>query len=171
MDNANTDHDFNDAKDLLQDVESAAITYEYASQGQRFLNWLIDNLFIRYAVGYISGIVWGLMLREFAPDFLNKIAAAQQNNVMSIEFYLLAFFIAIVNYFIYYTFCEKLFKGYTLGKLITGTRAIRQDGDELTFKDAALRSLSRCVPFEVFSGFSTLPWHDSWTNTMVIKSR
>jgi len=66
--------------------------------------------------------------------------------------------------------CEKAFKGRTLGKVISGTRAIRNDGGELTLKDALLRSLSRLVPFEVFSGFGT-PWHDSWTNTQVIKAR
>jgi uncharacterized RDD family membrane protein YckC len=76
-----------------------------------------------------------------------------------------------LNYIVYYTLCEKLLKGYTLGKLITGTRAIRQDGGELTFRNALLRSLSRCVPFEVFSGFNTLTWHDSWTDTKVIKAR
>jgi uncharacterized RDD family membrane protein YckC len=85
--------------------------------------------------------------------------------------YIISYIIVIINYVFYYTLCEKLFKGYTLGKLITGTRAMRQDGEALTFKDALLRSLSRLVPFEVFSGFSTLPWHDSWTNTMVVKSR
>ncbi|MBK6634385.1 MAG: hypothetical protein IPG38_08770 [Chitinophagaceae bacterium] len=55
--------------------------------------------------------------------------------------------------------------------MVTGTRAIRQDGNELTFKDALLRSLCRLVPFEVFSGFNILTWHDSWTETMVIKAR
>ena len=66
---------------------------------------------------------------------------------------------------------EKLFKGYTVGKLITGTRAIREDGKELTFKNAILRSLSRMVPFEPFSAFGGSPWHDRWTKTRVIKSR
>jgi uncharacterized RDD family membrane protein YckC len=40
--------------------------------------------------------------------------------------------IIIVNYLVYYTLCEKLFRGQTLGKLITGTRAIRTDGEKLT---------------------------------------
>jgi hypothetical protein len=40
----------------------------------------------------------------------------------------------------------------------------------LTFKDALLRSLCRLIPFEVFSGFG-VPWHDSLTNTMVVKKR
>ncbi|MBS1653790.1 MAG: RDD family protein [Bacteroidetes bacterium] len=83
---------------------------------------------------------------------------------------LLGYIIMIFNYIVYYTFCEKVFKGHTLGKLITGTRAIREDGEELTFKDAILRTLSRLVPFEPFTGFGT-PWHDSWTKTRVVKTR
>jgi uncharacterized RDD family membrane protein YckC len=84
---------------------------------------------------------------------------------------LILYLVGILNYLLYYTFCEKVFKGYTLGKLITGTRAIRDDGNELTFKDAILRSLSRLVPFEALSAFGYSPWHDSWTKTTVIKSR
>ena len=81
--------------------------------------------------------------------------------------------IAYFNYIFYYTICETAFKGYTLGKIITGTRAVRNDGSNLTFKDAILRSLSRIVPFEVFSGLGSPcnPWHDTWTKTMVIKAR
>jgi uncharacterized RDD family membrane protein YckC len=89
----------------------------------------------------------------------------------SLEVVVFGVILAYFNYIIYYTFCEKLFRGYTLGKLVTGTRAIRTDGQELTFRDTILRTLSRIVPFEVFSGFGGHPWHDEWTKTMVIKSR
>ena len=92
-------------------------------------------------------------------------------NESSGSFILSTYLISIVNYLMYYTICEKLFKGYTLGKLITGTRAIRTDGQELTIRDAFLRTLSRCVPFEPFSALGNNPWHDRWTDTMVIKSR
>ncbi len=108
------------------------------------------------------------MLGLIAPEFISNIA---NDGAMSSGIFLLSFMIGYLNYIVYYTLCEKLFKGYTLGKIITGTRAIRQDGQELTLKNALLRSLSRCVPFEVFSGFNTLTWHDSWTDTMVVKSR
>ena len=64
-----------------------------------------------------------------------------------------------------------VFKGYTLGKLLTGTKAIRVDGLQMTFKDVVIRSLSRIVPFEVFSGLGDKPWHDSWSRTMVVKTR
>lgn len=155
-------------EDLL--VEEAYIDnhFVYATQGQRFLNWLIDNLLMRYGLAYLTGMGVGFLIAVTAPGFFEDMAYS--DGPFNVLFFL-GIFIAYLNYIIYYTLCEKLFKGYTLGKLITGTRAIRQDGKELTFKDALLRSLSRCVPFEVFSGFNTLTWHDSWTDTMVIKAR
>ncbi|ODT91451.1 MAG: hypothetical protein ABS85_12565 [Sphingobacteriales bacterium SCN 48-20] len=85
---------------------------------------------------------------------------------------LFSYEIVLISYLLYYSICEKVFKGYTLGKLLSGTRAIRADGGELTFKDAFLRSLSRLVPFEQFSIWSGNGlWHDSWTKTRVIKAR
>jgi uncharacterized RDD family membrane protein YckC len=60
-------------------------------------------------------------------------------------------------------------KGRTLGKLITGTAAVKDDGTALTFKDVLLRSVCRLIPFEpisiLFGGF----WHDTLAHTMVIK--
>ena len=156
-------------KDFLAEESYGLNDFVYASQGQRFLNWLIDNLVMRFGLSYLTGMAIGTLLAVAAPDFLNDIANSDRN--MSGEILLLALMIGILNYTLYYTLCEKLFRGYTLGKVITGTRTIRQDGKELTFKDALLRSLSRLVPFELFSGFNTLTWHDSWTDTMVIKSR
>ena len=156
-------------EDLLSDETYIDDHFVYATQGQRFLNWLIDNLLMRYGLSYLTGMAIGTLLAVIAPDFLSELAYSESN--MSGGILLLTFLVGYLNYIIYYTISEKLFRGYTLGKLITGTRAIRQDGKELTFKNALLRSLSRLVPFEVFSGFSTLTWHDSWTDTMVIKAR
>jgi uncharacterized RDD family membrane protein YckC len=140
--------------------------YEYASTGQRFLNLLIDVLFMRFVLDYATGYLLGLLLYSAYPD-----DAAGFFEEASFSLFLFVYLSSIVNYLIYYTFCEKVFKGVTLGKLITGTRAIRNDGNELSFKDAFLRSLSRIVPFEAFSGFGGHPWHDQWTKTMVIKTR
>ncbi len=155
---------------LSSESDMLQIEHSYATQGQRFLNYLIDNLLLRFGLSYVTGIAVGYLLGIIAPDFITRIAFSQER-FFNWDLFLLALLIGYVNYIIYYTICEKLFKGYTLGKLITGTRAIRQDGEELSFKDALMRSLVRCVPFEMFSGFSTLTWHDSWTKTMVIKTR
>ena len=144
-----------------------SIPYTPATQGQRFLNWLIDNLLMRFGLSYLSGIIVGFLMAKLFPEYAIRVVYSEDKS----DLILIGLIIVIFNYLVYYTFCEKVFKGYTLGKLITGTRAIRDDGQELTFKDAFLRTVSRLVPFEVFSGFADKPWHDSWTKTMVVKAR
>jgi uncharacterized RDD family membrane protein YckC len=68
-----------------------------------------------------------------------------------------------------YTFLETVTKGRTIGKMVTKTRAITEDGSTISFSDALKRSLIRCIPFEPFSAFSGRPWHDKWSNTKVIR--
>jgi len=147
------------------------VEYRLASQGQRFLNLLIDGLFMRFVLSLATGYVFGYILLAIAPDFLGEVAYEIDGGTKTWRFWVLTFSLGYFNYLIYYTISEKAFRGYTLGKLLTGTRAIREDGEELTFKDAILRTLSRIVPFEAFSGLGDKPWHDSWTKTIVIKSR
>jgi uncharacterized RDD family membrane protein YckC len=151
--------------DLSEELESF-VQYQRASTGQRFLNWLIDVLLMQYGLVYLTGTIVGLLLAALFPSYVNKIYYDKS----TWDVILISYVVGIFNYLIYYPICEKAFRGYTLGKLITGTRAIRTDGTELTFKDALLRTLCRLVPFEILTGFGT-PWHDLWTNTTVIKSR
>ncbi len=150
--------------DLLTNEIDPYFQYVHATQGQRFLNFIIDNILMRLTLTYASGYVVGGILQVIAPELLLKLL----DNDNKVGLYVLSYMIVIINYIVYYTLCEKLFRGQTLGKLITGTKALRTDGEELTFKDALLRSLCRLVPLEVFSGFG-VPWHDTWTNTMVVK--
>ncbi len=153
-------------QDLLSDDLSPFFEYTKATQGQRFLNFLIDNVFIRLALNYTTGIVIGKILWVVAPNFMFYLARDSNTSGLLI----FSFIIVIVSYLIYYTLCEKIFKGMTLGKLITRTRAVKYNGEELSFRDAFLRSACRLIPFEVLSGFGE-PWHDSITNTMVIQTR
>lgn len=150
--------------DLLTNEIDPYFQYLHATQGQRFLNFIIDNILMRLTLTYASGYVVGQILQVIAPEFLLRLL----DDDSKVGLYVLSYMIVIINYLVYYTLCEKLFKGQTLGKLITGTKALRTDGQELTFKDALLRSLCRLVPLEIFSGFG-VPWHDAWTNTMVVK--
>lgn len=143
------------------------MTYEQATTGQRFVNWFVDNILLRLVITYLTGELLVNFLLNVAPEFTYRAFG----DGVAFEGYLVSYLFAIFHYLFYYTICEKAFKGYTLGKLISGTRAIRLDGQELTMKDAILRSLSRMVPFEVLSGFGYAPWHDSWTKTTVIKTR
>ena len=151
----------------LADELNQFIQYTQATTGQRFVNWLVDNLLMRFGLSMVTGYIAGYLLGLLFPDYVMRLLYEQN----TIDLLLIGYAIAFINYLAYYTFCEKVFKGYTLGKAISGTRAIRYDGQELTFKDAFFRSLSRLVPFEVFSGFSERPWHDSWTKTTVVQAR
>ena len=142
--------------------------YVDASTGSRFLNFLIDNLFMNYVISLATGFVIGIILGAVAPDFVSGLDAEEGINGPLFFFFLM---VSYLNYILYYTICETAFKGYTLGKLITGTKAIREDGQQLTFRNALLRSLARMIPFEPFSAFGNRPWHDSLTKTRVIKAR
>ncbi len=140
--------------------------YENASQTQRLFNFIIDNIIIRLTLSYVMGYLVGKTLVAIAPEFTLKLV----NDYGKAGVYGLAYLVVILNYLVYYTLSEKLFKGQTIGKLITGSRAVKQDGEELTIKDAFLRSACRLIPLEVVSAFGR-PWHDTITDTMVIKTR
>src|ERR1700748_2526001 len=97
------------------------IQHEKASLGQRFLNLLIDNLFMRYGLSYLTGSVVGGFLGYLFPEYEARIIYDRT----SMDLFLILYLVGILNYLIYYTFCEKVFKGRTLGKLITGTKVVR----------------------------------------------
>jgi len=153
-------------EDLLTEESHPYFRFTQASRGERFANYLIDNIFMRFALSYVTGMAVGGIGSAIAPEFMSNLVYGSD----PYSLLLLSLVIGIFNYIIYYTLCEKLFKGQTLGKLITKTKAIRADGEELTFKDALLRSLCRLIPFEPFSGFGDL-WHDTLTHTMVVKAK
>lgn len=150
----------------LFDDEFGQLHYVRASTGQRFVNYLIDNLFMRFALSYITGLVVGMLLQRLAPEFWYNL---DLNNPMALDILLITYAIAILNYLTYYTICERVFNGVTLGKMITRTKVIREDGAPLTWKDTFLRSLCRLVPFEPFSALGGDPWHDTWTKTAVVR--
>ena len=149
------------------DLFNDHIEYVPATQGQRFINWLVDNILLRIVVAKLTVKILINFLLGVAPEF----TYTNFGDGPTVAAYVISFVFVTFHYLFYYTICEKAFKGYTLGKLFSGTRAIRADGGELTVKDALLRSLSRMVPFEAFSGFSDRPWHDKWTDTIVVKAR
>ena len=131
-------------------------TFEYASAGQRFVNYLID-LIIFYVLMFIVGI------------FIGIAAVAGLASIESVAVTILTYVFAIAFYLLYYTLLEGS-KGKTLGKLVSKTKVVTEDGTPMTYNKAFVRSLSRLVPFEPLSVFFGLKmWHDQWTNTMVVK--
>jgi uncharacterized RDD family membrane protein YckC len=150
---------------LIEDENLTDI--EYATKQQRCLNFVIDNIVMKFSLAYLTGIGFAYVVNGLFPAFGALLFDESSMLAVCVAIYM----ISRVNYAIYYSISEKLFNGYTLGKLITGTRAIRDDGGELTTRNAIHRSFSRFLPFEFLSGFGEKPWHDSWTKTTVIKTR
>lgn len=145
---------------LLQKFENQ-VDLVPVSPGLRFVNYLIDIIAF-YALSFIVGIF--LAIGAAGAGLYDNIGASED---AEIEMGLLLLELTIV--FVYYTLFEYFSKGRTLGKLVTGTVVVKEEGGAPTFKDAVLRTLCRFIPFEPFSAFGYRPWHDSLTRTMVIK--
>ena len=111
------------------------ISYTEASQGQRFVNWLVDNILIRIIITQFTVHILIRIMLDLVPEFTYK-AFGEGTTFAGL---MVSYLFSILHYLFYYSICEKAFKGYTLGKLISGTRAIRADGAELTFKYTILR--------------------------------
>lgn len=163
METTQTNATATESQDLFQ--ENEFVSYTEASTTQRFLNFIIDAILMQYGIAWATGYLLVKLIIAISPETAYSLFVEGSPIVA-------AYLIGLFNYLLYYTICEKAFRGYTVGKLVTGTRAIRLDGQELTFKNALLRSLCRMVPFEPFSiwGGNGL-WHDAWTKTIVIKAR
>lgn len=138
----------------LADIEFNPVL---ASTGKRFLNYLIDVILFYVVIVFI-----------LAGLFISEGYAYRSNTDFSSQ--LLERLVAIALFAGFYFLSEIIFKGRTIGKFITGTKAVNQDGSEMEPKTILLRSLSRVVPFEPFSGLGNpcRPWHDKWTGTYVI---
>ena len=126
-----------------------------ARSGQRFLNFLIDGVLISFCHAFFLG---GTLLAGTALS-VSETSSFYQAGVEVISF----FFYAII-----YFLMELVFKGRTIGKLITGTKAVNEDGTEMVPKTILIRSLIRMIPFEALSAFNLRPWHDKWSKTFVI---
>jgi uncharacterized RDD family membrane protein YckC len=132
-------------------VEGAS-ELNYASMGTRFLNYLID--------GVVRVLLWiplGLAMASAGMGFNDRLSNFVLDAILVI---------------VYSTILEGLF-GVTIGKLITGTRVVDEEGNRPTFGQILGRSFARLVPFEPFSFFNnpSVGWHDRWSGTRVVKVR
>ena len=151
---------------IFEEIEQQWL-YDYASPGQRFVNFLIDtvvlcNFVFSGIIGFSVGVILVLLgYQSFVTDLSSNM----------FQTYLFNYVVGSVAVILSYTIIEGASRGRTLGKLITKTQVVKEDGSPITFKDAFLRSLCRLVPFEPFSAFSGHPWHDKWTKTVVINKQ
>lgn len=137
----------------------------YASNWLRLFTNLIDTVifaFVTILFQNILDLVCVLYSVDLVRVFISQAPMDQ----------LLAWLYNSIFVCVLFLFLEGLTKGYTLGKLITGTRAIQRDHTAITWKQAAIRSIVRMIPIEPLSAFSKNGlWHDRMSKTMVVKTR
>lgn len=80
--------------------------------------------------------------------------------------------LAAASNFAYHLLFEAL-TARTLGKLVTGTRVVREDSGRPGFGALLGRTAARHIPFEPFSIFraSGRCWHDTQSKTRVVRVR
>lgn len=129
-------------------------TMELAGKGRRFATFVLDYLgyfVFSAAIGIVAGLAFGQaglsMLRQI-PEWL----------------------LGLGVFLVYYLFFEGIW-ARTPGKWLLGTRVVDESGRPPSFLQVLGRTASRFIPFEAFSFFGTLGWHDSIPKTRVIRTR
>lgn len=132
-----------------------------ASGGSRFLNYILDIVVIIaliFALSFIFAVLASLLdLNEFL---------LWMGNLSDWEGQLIFVVISIF----YYSLTEGLF-GRSLGKLITGTVVVDENGEKPSFGIILKRTLCRLIPFDGFSFLGSRGWHDSISNTYVVNKK
>jgi|688.fasta_scaffold06200_6 uncharacterized RDD family membrane protein YckC len=136
-----------------------------ASQTQRFLTSIIDNILL-YFINTGVGVGVGLMAAIVGGGQLSP----QGLSIAQIIATLIGLLVALAYYCIL-----EMTTGMTLGKLIMGTKVVTETGGVPSFGQCLGRSACRFIPFEAFSFFGNkgfpIGWHDSIPKTRVIKTR
>jgi uncharacterized RDD family membrane protein YckC len=132
-----------------------------ASQGQRFLNVIIDSVFIYILI--LSAGTTIVLIGEATNNFAVSSWVENMNIVEIIAYGLLILFL--------YYFLTEVYFSRTLAKLVTRTVVVRKDGSKSTIKMIFIRTLSRFIVFEALSylGSVSRGWHDSLSGTYVVK--
>ena len=148
------DNEFRTLDQGLVDQAISNVDRLTASSGKRLANYIIDGIIV-YILNIGTSVVYLGIVFETVGD---PVSQAIGN-----------FFVSIATAVLYYTALEAS-TGKTIGKYVTNTRVVSEDGAPLTTGNVLIRSLCRYIPFEQFSflGSRTIGWHDSISKTRVI---
>lgn len=130
---------------------------------QRFVHWMIDLLIIALI---ITPIIMNIGHWITNNDLLREGS--------SLEFFFRSrwalYAIILVSFFIYYPVTEILF-GSTPGKFLTESRVVNSKAKNPDSSTIFLRTLCRNIPFNAVSFLWKRGWHDSISETYVIKEK
>lgn len=125
-----------------------------ASKGRRLGTLVAD--YLGYFLGsFLMGILIDLIFGERGLEFISSVPN---------------FVLGLVVMLAYYIFFEGVW-ARTPGKLLFGTIVVTESGHKPSFLQVITRTLCRFIPFEAFSFFGTLGWHDRISRTRVIRTK
>ena len=127
--------------------------FPLATQGQRFINYLLDQA-ICIGLAFMVGIGFAWF---GATEIIERIPGFVFGSIIVLLYYI----------------PQEALLNRTLGKLATGTKAVRADGKPMTFGQVLGRTFARMIPFEPFSFLGSKPigWHDNLSGTRVVQIR
>ncbi|MNT53298.1 RDD family protein [compost metagenome] len=130
-----------------------------ATQGQRFLNYVID-LIVQYVIIFVLGFIFSVLsLLTGYTGIMDWIGS-----MGDLEGYLVFFFVVILYYTLFESLCSR-----TIGKYITKTIVVNEDGSKPDSQIILKRTLCRLIPFDGLSFLgSGRGWHDSISDTYVV---
>lgn len=140
----------------LKEIE---VIDEMAGMGKRFLNYLLDLLFLMILV-FLFYLILGIVLAFVAPSILTDMIDGENQLV-----YLVSFVLSMIYYISF-----EVATGRSIAKYITRTKVVTETGEKPMFKTILIRSLCRFIPLEAFSALFNdgSGWHDTISNTKVI---
>lgn len=132
-----------------------------ASNGSRFINYILDIVIILALIFVIS------LMIAFLGNFLGwNDLLYWLGNLSDLEGQLVFIVISVF----YYSLSEGLF-GRSIGKFVTGTVVVDENGEKPSFGTIFKRSLCRLIPFDAFSFLGSRGWHDSISDTYVVNKK
>jgi uncharacterized RDD family membrane protein YckC len=142
---------------VFTELLSSPLAMISASTGQRFINYIIDVItfyFIFFSFSFVLVIVAALAGNQTLMDGLKG------------PWPTLVAFVVMLSYY----FIMESMTGRTMGKIVTRTRVVMEDGSKLTTTAAFQRTLSRIIPYDAFSFLGGgSGWHDRLAKTRVVK--
>lgn len=133
------------------------------SPGKRFANYVVDTIvfyILIFIIAAFAGFLAGFLGIDGLLIWISNMGPGEE----------LLFNLVIL--YMYPTIMEILTQR-TLGKYITGTKVVMEDGSKPDLGTILLRSLCRFIPFDVFSFFGekSRGWHDSLSKTYVVDAK
>ncbi|MGI9651797.1 RDD family protein [Chryseobacterium sp. RLHN22] len=141
----------------------AKTTVTDTGKWQRFFHWIVDaTIMALILIPFVISLGYWLM----ESDVLRESEGLRMFFRSRWSLYVIVF----AFFFIYYPVSEILF-GSTPAKFLTESRVVNSKAESPGSSVVFLRTLCRNIPFDALSFFAKRGWHDSLSETYVVKEK